>query len=228
MSVAVRHPMLLGRTVDAIAQKLDFLQSRLNLDGAELKRIVLKQPSALSYSIDNNLAPTIDWLKANFSLTEAELKTLVLRFPIVLGYSIDDNLAPTLSWLTSRLLLTNAQLKTLILGLPPVLGLSVDANLSPTIDFFEHELNIRGSDLRELILTMPARLAYSLSKRYRPRLAACRAVGADLRLVLTCADHTDEQFCKRRGLTLEDYERLKSRGAVDESTCSGSVSLSVG
>ena len=150
----------------------DFLQSRLNLDGAELKRIVLKQPSALSYSIDNNLAPTIDWLKVNLSLTKAELKKLVLRFPNMLSYSID-------------------------------------ANLAPTIDFFEHELNIRGPDLRAAILASPQRLSYSLSNRYRPRLAACRAVGDNLRLVLTTAGYTDERFCERRGLTLEEYERLK-------------------
>ena len=208
--IVLGRPSLLSCSVDAnLAPTIEYLQSRLSLSEAELKKIVLGSPPVLSFSIDNNLAPTIDWLKSKLSLSDTELKKIVLGNPSVLNYNVDASLAPKLSWLTSSLSLTKAELKRLVLRFPNVLSYSIDANLAPTIDFFEHELNIRGPDLRAAILASPQRLSYSLSNRYRPRLAACRAVGDNLRLVLTTAGHTDERFCERHGLTLEEYERLK-------------------
>ena len=45
-----------------MAPKLEWLQTRLDLDDVQLKRMVLALPQLLIYSIEDNLAPKLDWL----------------------------------------------------------------------------------------------------------------------------------------------------------------------
>ena len=52
----------------------DWLQSSLDLSDAELKKVVLRLPAVLSYSVETNLAPRLDWLQNRLDLDAAQLK----------------------------------------------------------------------------------------------------------------------------------------------------------
>jgi hypothetical protein len=112
-------------------------------------------------------------------------------------------MAPKLDWLQKRLDLDDAGLRKMVLMFPPLLGLSVENNIEQKLGFFEEELGLSPSEVRALILTTPACLGYGLKTRYRPRLEVCRAVGADVSIVLRGAKQTDAAFCKRVGVPLE-------------------------
>ena len=97
-------PNIAESTTRAQADQLcSWLQSSLDLSDAELKKVVMKLPSVLSLSVEDNLAPTLEWLQTRLELDEAQLGKVVLTSPPLLGLSIEDNLAPKLQWLQTRL-----------------------------------------------------------------------------------------------------------------------------
>ena len=212
--LVLRLPSLLGNSVEAnIAPTLEWLQTRLDLDAVQLKYVVVTLPQLLSLSVEDNLAPKLDWLQTRLDLDAGQLRKIVLRAPAVLGYSVEDNMEPTLEWLQRRLDLDEAQLTKVVLGTPPLLGLSVD-NMAPKLAYLEREIGLSRAELGEWVVNSPTILAYSLEKRYRPRIEACRAAGVDAKRVLSYATQTDEAFCERVGMTLEDFEAIRESVSV--------------
>ena len=197
----VRHRPL--GALATVAPKLVWPQRRLGLDEAQLKKVVLLNPSLLSKSIEDNLAPTLDWLQARLDLDDEQLRKMIVALPALLGYSVEDNVEPKLQWLQRRLDLDEAQLRKIVRLDPSLLNKSVEENLEPKLYFFEREL-LRGSraELRDWVVKKSPCLSYSLTNRYRPRLEACRAAGVDAKRVLSYATQTDETFCERVGITL--------------------------
>ena len=172
----VRHRPL--GALATVAPKLVWPQRRLGLDEAQLKKVVLLNPSLLSKSIEDNLAPTLDWLQARLDLDDEQLRKMIVALPALLGYSVEDNVEPKLQWLQRRLDLDEAQLRKIVRLDPSLLNKSVEENLEPKLYFFEREL-LRGSraELRDWVVKKSPCLSYSLTNRSRPRLEACRAAG---------------------------------------------------
>ena len=190
-----RHKLAGARAT--VEPKLVWLQSRLDLDDARLRKILLLLPRVLGFSVENNLAPTLDWLQKRLDLDEEELKKMVVAFPALLGLSVEDNMAPKLDWLQKRLDLDDARVRKMILALPALLGYSVEDNMEPKLAYLEREIGLSRPELRDHVLRIPAILAYSLDKRYRQRVEACRAAGVDATYVLTTITLTDGKFDKR-------------------------------
>jgi mTERF domain-containing protein len=71
-------------------EKLEPLQTVLDLNAAELKKNVLTLPSLPSLNHDSLVAEKLDPLQARLELTNAELKKIVLRLPAVLGLNHDS------------------------------------------------------------------------------------------------------------------------------------------
>ena len=204
----VRHRPL--GALATVAPKLDWPQRRLGLDEAQLKKVVLLNPSLLSKSIEDNLAPTLDWLQARLDLDDEQLRKMIVALPALLGYSVEDNVEPKLQWLQRRLDLDEAQLRKIVRLDPSLLNKSVEENLEPKLYFFEREL-LRGSraELRDWVVKKSPCLSYSLTNRYRPRLEACRAAGVDAKRVLSYATNSDEIFCKHTGIDPEDLKAIR-------------------
>ena len=64
----------------------DALEARLSLNEVEIKKVVLRHPSVLGYSIEENVLPSLAALQSRLQLSEAELKKVVLSLPTVLSY----------------------------------------------------------------------------------------------------------------------------------------------
>ena len=94
-----------------VEPKLQWLQARLDLDAAQLRKMVLTHPPLLTKSVEDNIAPKLDWLQRRLGLDDAGLRKIVVRLPKLLIYSVEDNLEPKLEWLQTRLDLDAVQLK---------------------------------------------------------------------------------------------------------------------
>ena len=90
-------PQLLGYSVEAnMEPKLDWLQTRLDLDEAQLRKMVLTLPALLSYSVETNMAPKLAYLERETGLSRSELRDRVLRFPQFMSYSLEKRYRPRL------------------------------------------------------------------------------------------------------------------------------------
>ena len=152
-----------------VEPKLQWLQARLELDAAQLRKMVLKLPSLLGY-IEDNLAPKLDWLQTRLDLDDAQLRKMVLQIPAVLGCSIEDNLTPTLDWVQTRLDLDDAELRKVVLARPPLLGLSVEDNMAPTLDWLQSRLDLDAAQLKQVFLGRPSLLGLSIEDNVAPKL----------------------------------------------------------
>ena len=89
--VVRRGPLGARATVEP---KLQWLQARLDLDDAGLRKIVLTLPPLLGLSVKDNLEPTLEFLAQDIGLSRAELREHVLRIPAILAYSLDKRYRP--------------------------------------------------------------------------------------------------------------------------------------
>ncbi len=167
-----RHLLVGAR--ETVEPKLDWLQTRLELDAAQLKRMVVTHPSLLTLGVEATRAPTVDWLQRRLGLDAAQLRKMVLRLPPLLGYSVEGNMAPKLDWLQDRLKLDAAQLKKVVVPFPALLGYRVEDNLAPKLDWLQTRLDLYDAQLRKMILTSQALLGYSVDDNMKPTLGWLR------------------------------------------------------
>eukprot|EP00966_Prymnesium_polylepis_P047128 1091422-Prymnesium_polylepis.1 len=84
-------------------RKIDRLQRRLGLSDAELRKLVLRHPSVLGCSFEDNIEPKLAALQRRLGASDAELRKLAMRQPAVLGLSFEENIEPKLAALQRRL-----------------------------------------------------------------------------------------------------------------------------
>ena len=85
---------VLSTSIDVLESKLDWLQTRFDLDDAGLRKIVLTFPQLFNYSVEDNMAPKLAYLEREISLSRPVLREHVLRNPAILGYSLDKRYRP--------------------------------------------------------------------------------------------------------------------------------------
>ncbi len=165
----VRRRRPLG-ALATVAPKLDWLQTRLDLDDAGLRIMVLRIPTVLGYSVEDNVAPKLDWLQTRFDLDDVQLRKMVLTLPSLLGYSVEDNVAPKLDWLQTRFDLDDVQLRKMVLTLPSLFNYSVEDNLEPKLEWLQKRLGLDAAQLKKVVVRVPPLLGYSVEDNVKPKL----------------------------------------------------------
>ena len=127
-------PLLYLSVEDNLAPKLDWLQDRLDLDAAQLKKMVLRLPAVLGYSVEDNLAPTLDWLQTRLGLDDAGLMKIVVTCPQLLGLSVEANMAPKLGFFEEVLGLSPSDVRASIVAAPNRLNYSLKTRFRPRLE----------------------------------------------------------------------------------------------
>ena len=110
-------------SIESNVLPLAALQDRLGLSEAELKKIVLRLPAVLGYSIESNVLPSLAALQNRLGLSE--LKKFA-GIAVRAGLSIESNVLPKIDWLQHDLGLSSDELKARLLARPPMLGYSLE------------------------------------------------------------------------------------------------------
>ena len=119
---------VLGFSVENnVAPKLEWLQRRLDLDEAQLKKVVLRFPSLLACSVEDNMEPKLDWLQTRLGLDDEQLRKMIVALPALMGYSIEDNLEPKLDFFERELLGgSRAELRNFLVNNPATVSRSLE------------------------------------------------------------------------------------------------------
>ena len=181
-----KDPTLLTKSILSMDSNRDWLQRFLGPDEAhKLRKVVLRCPSALYYSLEDKIEPLLENLSERLDLKNVkQLRKMVVTHPPLLSYSFENKIAPLLQWLqerkewqgratTTRLELDDAELRAVITGNPGILGASVEDNLERKLAFFVREAGVSRSELRDHVVKAPGILTRSLN-RYRARLEEAR------------------------------------------------------
>ena len=152
-----------------VEPKLQWLQARLDLDAAQLRRMILTIPSLLTKSVQS-IESSLDWLERRLGLDDAGLRKNVLTLPQLLTLSVEDNIAPKLDWLQDRLDMDAAQLRKMVLKFPQLLGRSIEDKIEPTLDWLQKRLDLDDAQLKKVVVALPALLGLSVEDNLAPTL----------------------------------------------------------
>ena len=93
----LRLPAVLSLSVeDNMAPKLDWLQSRLDLDDLGLRKMVLAFPALLTYSVEDNMQPKLGFFEEELGLSVSEVRASIVSAPSRLGFSLKTRFRPRL------------------------------------------------------------------------------------------------------------------------------------
>ena len=116
---------VLTLSLATLENKMDWLQTKLNLNKSQLRALMERDPIVLSYSIDDSLEPTIDNIQSSLKLSDKELTKMIARQPEVLNFNMSaENIKQRISLLQGLLDLQendNTDLRMKIKRVPQVL-----------------------------------------------------------------------------------------------------------
>ena len=95
---------VLTLSLATLENKMDWLQTKLNLNKSQLRALMERDPIVLSYSIDDSLEPTIDNIQSSLKLSDKELTKMIARQPEVLNFNMSaENIKQRISLLQKLL-----------------------------------------------------------------------------------------------------------------------------
>merc|ERR1711966_267294 len=151
------------------APKLDFLQTRLLLDDASLRKLILAAPEVLKCSIRDNLEPKLDWLQRRLNLDGAAVGKMVQRLPSLLSFSVDDNMKPKVGWLQQRLDLDDAAIGKMIQQCPFIFSTTADT-IETKLNWLQWRLHLDDAALSAMIQRLPRILSCNVDTNIKPTL----------------------------------------------------------
>jgi hypothetical protein len=152
-----------------VEPKLKWLQTRLELDTAQLRKMVVTHPHLLLRKVES-MESKCDWLQRRLGLDDEGLRKIVLTLPQLLTLSVEDNIAPKLDWLQDRLDMDAAQLRKMVLKFPQLLGRSIEDKIEPTLDWLQKRLDLDAAQLKKVVVALPALLGLSVEDNLAPTL----------------------------------------------------------
>ena len=141
-SITTTSPSVIRYYRTDLRRNLAFLRGpALDLSEDDLKKLVLKRPQLLGYSLEK-LEKTTEFYSEYLGLQGEKLGNLVTRFPFLLAYSVEKNLKPTMFLLRDEIFgfHTEINLRTsataaVVLKFPQILGYSIE-NISTKVRLF--------------------------------------------------------------------------------------------
>ena len=113
------HLCLVGNRVLSVSlktleSKMDWLQAKLNLNKAQLRKIIERAPNTLSLSVEDNLEPSLDSIQSSLELSDKELTKIIWMQPDALRNGLySTKLAVRLSFLRDLLSIEEGDVKGL-------------------------------------------------------------------------------------------------------------------
>jgi len=198
--VITTYRSLLGCNAENnLAMKVGYLAEEVGLGRAGKMKVIIKFPNVLSLELEN-IAHKFSYLAEEVGLGRAGAVKVIIGFPNVLGLSVDNKIAPTVRFLADEMGLGREGAADIILRCPTLIGLSIEHNLRPTLRFL-----VKSFPDTDVAKVTPLAL-YSLAGRLMPRVRLLRKHAYEQKFTAsTMAAVTSATFCKKVGITMEEY-----------------------
>ena len=160
----LRQPKLLQHSASSLKEAVTSIQSMFpytSLSKSELKRMIIKFPSFLTYDTHHNLIPTIQYL-------------LESQIGESLGCLVKDGVSTnTAKTSMERSRIIQKRVKQMLLKSPSIVGNSIETNIKPTMQFFlnnETGVGCSMEQLGKILWRIPEMLGFSLHNNLMPKI----------------------------------------------------------
>ncbi|OMO83684.1 Mitochodrial transcription termination factor-related protein [Corchorus capsularis] len=205
-----RHMPSLQINVCSAQERLEYLLS-VGVKQRDIRRILLRQPQILEYTVENNLKPRVAFLMG-LGIPNSRIGQIIASAPSLFSYSVENSLKPTVRYLIEEVGIKEADLGKVVQLSPQILVQRIDISWNTRYMFLSKELGAPRDSVVKMVRKHPQLLHYSIDDGLLPRINFLRSIGmrnSDILKVLT-------SLTQVLSLSLEDNLKPKYMYLVNE------------
>ncbi|KAH7653858.1 mTERF domain-containing protein mitochondrial protein [Dioscorea alata] len=186
ISIYERHMPCLQINLASARERLDFLIG-IGVKHRDIKRILLRQPQILEYTIENNLKSHVSFL-VDIGIPQSRIGQIITAAPSLFSYSVELSLKPTIRYLVEEVGIKRSNLSKVIQLSPQILVQRIDNSWTSRFSFLSKELGAPRENIVKMVTKHPQLLHYSIEDGISPRIDFLRSIGmpdSDILKVLT-------------------------------------------
>ncbi|XVE50783.1 hypothetical protein DITRI_Ditri01bG0190600 [Diplodiscus trichospermus] len=192
-----RHMPSLQINVCSAQERLDYLLS-VGVKQRDIRRILLRQPQILEYTVENNLKPHVAFLMG-LGIPNSRIGQIIASAPSLFSYSVENSLKPTVRYLIEEVGIEEHDLGKVVQLSPQILVQRIDISWNTRYMFLSKELGAPRDSIVKMVKKHPQLLHYSIDDGLLPRINFLRSIGmrnSDILKVLTSLTQVSSLPCK--------------------------------
>ncbi|KAG4961848.1 hypothetical protein AAZX31_14G015700 [Glycine max] len=181
-----RRMQSLQINVCSAQERLEYLLS-IGVKQRDVRRILLRQPQILEYTVENNLKSHVAFLRG-LGIPNSRIGQIIAAAPSLFSYSVENSLKPTVSYLIEEVGIKEKDLGKVIQLSPQILVQRIDISWNTRCMFLTKELGAPRDSIVKMVTKHPQLLHYSIDDGLLPRINFLRSIGmknSDILKVLT-------------------------------------------
>ncbi|XVF77278.1 hypothetical protein PTKIN_Ptkin14bG0030200 [Pterospermum kingtungense] len=205
-----RHMPSLQTNVCSARERLDYLLS-VGVKQRDIRRILLRQPQILEYTVENNLKSHVAFLMG-LGIPNSRIGQIIASAPSLFSYSVENSLKPTVRYLIEEVGIKENDLGKVVQLSPQILVQRIDISWNTRYMFLSKELGASRDNVVKMVKKHPQLLHYSIDDGLLPRINFLRSIGmrnSDIVKVLT-------SLTQVLSLSLEDNLKPKYMYLINE------------
>ncbi|XP_020580222.1 transcription termination factor MTERF9, chloroplastic isoform X2 [Phalaenopsis equestris] len=186
ISIYERHMASLQINLTSAKQRLTFLIG-VGVKHKDIKRILVRQPQILEYTVENNMMSHIRFL-LSIGIPSSQIGRVITSTPSLFSYSIEHSLKPKIRFLVEEVGINGDEVGKVVQLSPQVLVQRVDDSWMVRSSFLSKELGAPRDNIVKMVTKHPQLLHYSIEDGILPRINFLRSIGmcnSDIVKVLT-------------------------------------------
>ncbi|KAJ0044516.1 hypothetical protein Pint_03966 [Pistacia integerrima] len=205
-----RHMPSLQINVCSAQERLEYLLS-VGVKQRDVRRIILRQPQILEYTVENNLKSHVAFLM-NLGIPSTRIGQIIVVAPSLFSYSVEKSLKPTVRYLVEEVGINEKSIGKVVQLSPQILVQRIDISWNTRYLFLSKELGAPRDSIVKMVTKHPQLLHYSIDDGLLPRINFLRSIGmhnSEILKVLT-------SLTQVLSLSLEDNLKPKYSYLVNE------------
>ncbi|KAI4307904.1 hypothetical protein L6164_031031 [Bauhinia variegata] len=170
-----RHLPSLQINVCSAQERLEYLLS-VGVKHKDVRRIILRQPQILEYTVENNLKCHVAFLMG-LGISNSRIGQIIAAAPSLFSYSVENSLKPTVRYLVEEVGIKERDLGKVIQLSPQILVQRIDISWNTRYMFLTKELGAPRDSIVKMVTKHPQLLHYSIDDGILPRINFLRSIG---------------------------------------------------
>ncbi|OVA15106.1 Mitochodrial transcription termination factor-related [Macleaya cordata] len=170
-----RHMPSLQINVASAKERLEFLLS-VGVKHRDIKKILLRQPQILGYTVENNLKSHVAFL-VDLGVPDSRIGHIITAAPSLFSYSVEQSLKPTARYLVEEVGIKRNDLSKVVQLSPQILVQRIDNTWNTRFCFLSKELGAPRDSIVKMVKKHPQLLHYSIEDGILPRINFLRSIG---------------------------------------------------
>ncbi|RWR77158.1 transcription termination factor MTERF9, chloroplastic isoform X1 [Cinnamomum micranthum f. kanehirae] len=186
IQISERHMPCLQLNVASAQERLEYLLS-VGVKHRDIKKILLRQPQILEYTVENNLKSHVAFL-VSLGVPDSRIGHIITAAPSLFSYSVEHSLKPTIRYLVEEVGIKGSEVSKVVQLSPQILVQRIDNSWTSRFCFLSKELGAPKDSIVKMVTKHPQVLHYSIEDGILPRINFLRSIGmhnSDILKVLT-------------------------------------------